>query len=527
MKFPAFSEESYFVLLLSFVVAVLILAPYLIGTFLASLNGELLLGTPIVAPADYRSYLSWIGQASRGEFLFYNFSVSSAFSPSGSMFHPIFLSLGVISGWSQISPMMIYYISLSVVAGFLVFTMYRFFSLLANSIVLRKTSIILFVFASGIGSLVYAPPSFYNLPEFSMFVRMNQYLLGSIDTILTIALFLLAIESFPSPRVRDTLGIGVMLGMLFLIHPYVVPPVVLTLFLFLVFLSRKRHTPFPWFPAFFGMIPLLLSIIIHSYSLAADQSFALWFFGGMHTDAHDIFALLLGFGLLLPLALVGAFVVRKEHWNPPMLLLFIWSFSMLFFMIQPFFSEAGRRFGEQLFIPLVFFSAVFLSRTFFEKSGRWFSFMGLLIVLLLSWGNVSYFFANSSSLLFGGVLREYNLDRLSSRELGVIEKLKNVANKDDLVISGGGMGSIFPIFLNIRSVFGHPSLMADSEASAFLLFRSLSREVDVLSVWGKVFPGTRYLIIDDEFRSYGYSENIHTSAEKIYEKDGIMIFLKK
>lgn len=110
----------------SAILSVLLLAPYFLGQLLVG-GGEVFLGSPLVGPADYYSYLAWITQAREGEILFYNYSASPQLSSTGALFHPIFLVLGVIAKYTALSPMTLYHGATGVFGFLWVFVCYRFF----------------------------------------------------------------------------------------------------------------------------------------------------------------------------------------------------------------------------------------------------------------------------------------------------------------------------------------------------------------------------------------------------------------
>ena len=520
-------RERVGVSLFASVVSFILLLPYVIGV-LVQKEGSLFLGTPLFAIADYRSYLAWIGQAMHGEVLFFNYSATPLLSSDGVLFHPIFFTLGMFGKWFHLDPPLLFHAASALCAGLLVFTVYRFFARCTSDVLWRATATGLFVFATGFGALFFAPNTALAGPEFSMLVRMQQYLLGSIDTILTFAIFTLALSDLRRGRLRDAVLLGLMIGMLILIHPYMLLIVLGTLGLFALFLVWVEKEWTVMFALLRATAVLLPFVWWQVAALAADASFALWFFSGMLTPRFGLFELFLGYGLLLPLALVGVFGVVRAGRDTPhlaaLVLLSLWGVVMFLGMEQPFFLSVTRRFGEMLFIPIVFFAAYPLVLLLRMRKGVWFV---LPMLFLLVLGNMLFF-----SRLLGAPFVDRSdptstayapLDVLTPDARAVLAWLDRYTDREDVVLSGGALGSIIPIFADTRVVFGHPSLMPGEEGKN-LLVPLLFRAGTSSRAWPLFLRDISYIVVDDDLRALGYDPKKDPYGEPVFRNETYEVY---
>jgi hypothetical protein len=512
-------------------VAVLVFLPYMVG-LLATKQGSEFVGTPLLAIADYRSYLVWIGQAMHGEVLFFNYSAPPSLSSDGVLFHPIFFTLGMIGKWLSLSPMLLFHLASAGFAWLLVWTAYRFFAELTAVVRWRAIATTLFVGATGIGAILFAPPSVFNGPEFSMLVRMQQYPLGSIDTILTFTIFILVLTELRHGRVRDAVLLGLLVGMLVLIHPYMLLIVLGTLGSFALFTLWKEHDRSLVIALLRATVVLLPFVWWQVNALALDPSFALWFFSGMLTERFTVVELLLGYGFLLPLSLWGGYLlVRSGSDLPhraPLALLCLWGVVMTIGMEQPLFLSVTRRFGEMLFIPLVFFAAYPLVRLSRLPALKWW---GVPIAASLLVGNVLFFhqlFLLASAPAGGPLQQKFApQNTLSSDTLTMLNRLDTLSGRDDVVLSGGALGSIIPFFADTRVVFGHPSLMPSEPEKNLLIPQLLRRAGESGHAWERYLHGITFIVVDQELRDLGYVPANDPFVEPVFRNDTYTIYRVK
>ena len=500
----------------SLLIAFLTFLPYGIGVF-GGEKGYVFMGTPIVAPADYRSYLAWIDQARHGALLFYNYSAPLSLSTTGVLFHPIFLTLGVVGRLTGLSSVLLYHLATSFAAGVLCLISYRFFATFTTSLTQRRCAILLFICATGVGAFLYGTPSGFDLPEFSMFIRMNNYLLGSIDAIITLTAFLVVLEGDRPLSRKDGILIGLLLGFLSLVHPYMVVVSYATIMLY-VFYRDRSTSKFHWYPLALAFIMLLPCVLWQALALAKDPSFAMWFFLDMHTERYRLVELIVGYGLILPLSLYGLYITGRELLRGKQALLFIWMLVMLCGMYQPLFPGVARRLGEGLLAPLAFYGSAALAVILQRKPGRA---LMLFSLPLLLWGNIMYAVAQSESYKEGPT--RPSMEEVSPDALSVMAWLDDHTTERSVIFSAGGFGSVIPAFVNARVMFGHPSLMPSEKSQVYTTLQLLTASSTDTSAWNLFMKDIDYIVVDDELRSYGFQKQAGENLEEVFHSGSITV----
>lgn len=183
---------------------------------------------------------------------------------------------------------------------------------------------------------------------------------------------------------------------------------------------------------------------------------------------------------------------------------------MLIGVFQPFFPSVARRLGEVLFIPLIFFAAYPLAHLW-EHSQRHRTVVFLIAGILII-GNLFFYVKMLESSLIGTPYERATttttparLDVLHYEERETLSWLRAHVGKHDVVLSGGAMGSIIPIFVDTHVSFGHPSLMPGLMLRPVIVPEVLRHAGPESNAWKRfVRDEPDYIVVDDEVRSFGY-----------------------
>ncbi len=407
-----------------------------------------------------------------------------------------------------------------------------FFAELSESVLFRRVATFLTVFGSGIGAVILAAPSKFNYPDYSMFVRLQDCLLGSIDTILALTIFLLVLHRSQRSPIREGVLIGLILGFLLIVHPYAVIVIYGTLLIFALweFGKENRIAVFDFY-----LIALAVSLpaaLFQSYSLGADPSFSLWFFHGMLTERYLLGEYLLGFGLLVPLAFLGFYLVIKDkHISKSTALLIIWTFMMLVGVFQEIFPSIARRLGETLIIPIAYFASIPLMQLISGSRAKQLLAVSMFIITML--GSVLYYITYTrtyaEAVFRTQEMRETPNDKVQYQVLSVPQKealswLNLHAGPSDVILSGGTMGGVIPAYVNTRVIFGHPSLMPELTSMPLIVPRIMNNIATSSRAWNRFLTQVTYVVYDDELRALTYPVNEGSCLRLVFTNSDISIY---
>ncbi|MBU1130893.1 hypothetical protein KJ840_02060 [Patescibacteria group bacterium] len=283
---------------------------------------------------DMTGHFSFITQAAQGKVLFKN--LYNPIEQRDLFFHPLWL----IMGW------LVKIFSLNI---FLVYQLFKVIFAIIFCILLRKflkeffnleQNIWLFpfcIFAAGIFTWLIEKDTFYNLyfsPLFALvlvlFILIYHAVLKYFKTHKNIHLF--------------TIFLGALL--LFLVHFYDAVSLLVVILSWSIYryLSTKKFKNF--LPALITILSVTLGAVYYYYIFSAEEALSRWAMQNF-TPLPSWQFLIYGYGLLSPLAIIGAIKKRKEeiYWY-----LILWCLSSLFIIFSQI--QFNRRFVLGLSIPL-------------------------------------------------------------------------------------------------------------------------------------------------------------------------------
>ena len=302
---------------------------------------------------DVSVYLSLIEQARQGEIWLENLFTAEP-SVSG-MLHPLWLTLGMFARIFHLSSESVYHLARIVFVAAALAAAYALVSVFTPKISVRRIALLLFCFAAGFGwavTPVYPPASYFNLstlffsispdillPELSGFMMLLHSPL--LPAALAVELWIIYLVVTTSSRLaRRAVGLFFLTVLLGLFHPYDL----LTVF----FISAVALTFFWLFGVAQGRsaLPrqLLSKVVVIGSGVVTVAGYYLWLYArddffrywtqSNFTESPSPWQLLLGFGLLLPLSVIGALALVKK--NNAKIYIAAWAVSSLLLAYAPY-----------------------------------------------------------------------------------------------------------------------------------------------------------------------------------------------
>jgi len=490
--------------------------PYAIG-YLAQYPDKVFTGA-VYDWEDYYSHLAKMQQGVQGAWQY-----RILFTPEdhpGIYINTFYIALGHLAGASGLSPALVYHLSRLLGAIALLVTAYGFVTCFVSDRGTRRAAYLLACFSSGLGWLVFLITRSYTVggitPVDFWFIEMYTFftVLTFPHTCLALTAHLLAFAWM----VRLLGGKGGWLiwlaaagaGLaLTVIHPYALLPLDASLALYGLY--RWIHTRgavlrcLPWF---LGFVLVPLPLVAYSYwAISSNPVFRDWQAQNYALSPPPLHYLL-GYGLVLALAVWGGVRVLLEREDPAVALV-LWSLAVIPLLYAPLIFPLQRRMIEGVHVPLCILAAVGLKRGLLPAVQRsrlagWLAHRGyprprlrwLLgrLVLALTTPSTWYLLVSLSLAAAGG----YGLLYHSRCEVEAVLWLGEHTQPQDTVLSSYEIGGYIPARIGHRVFWGHWAesihlSQKRAEAQAFYSdFETFDRR-DFLSDYGiaYVFHGPR------------------------------------
>ncbi|MFC1662551.1 hypothetical protein ACFL04_00070 [Patescibacteria group bacterium] len=344
--------------------------------------------------ADTNIYYSYINQASNGAWLFENLFTSEAQEPS--LFHPLWLVGGWLKNLTTLSTPMTFHLMRALASIFFLWIVYRFLIWLGLDKDRRRWAFVIVVFGSGLGAWLTPWPellnykSFYStdiaMAEANTFTTIYHSPLFPLSQALIVLIFQTFITAFRKVSKKLLLGTGMLVFAVALMHTYdlITIAVVLVMYVIFMLLRDQLSSPAELLRYFkYGLIILLFSLPAIIYFLIVIQNqpaIAGWIEQNI-TKSPSVWAYLLGYGLLLPLAVIGAGkIINKE--SRTKILLIIWSLTSAVLIYFPF-LQIQRRLTNSLHIPIAILAGIGLAYLW-KKVGTKIAWLKIVIIPIIA-----------------------------------------------------------------------------------------------------------------------------------------------
>lgn len=431
------------------------LLPHIVA-YIATPSGSTYVLTAHPVYQDVNTYFTWIRQATEGH-LFFEFQYSFE-TQARTLFHPVFLLMGFLVRIG--TPMTVVWLGVQVVSvGGLIVSLFLFIARFFQSIFLRRYTLILVTVAGGFGFLGYLMGKWPGAMQIPTDASIPEATIGGVilwPFIFCIALSLMLLSILSVLRYVETnatkfLLIGGGLGFLMnLVHPYdaVILLVVVTVYL-VILRGLRAVVPLVTFGAV-----MLLPTLYHVLLLLSDDV----------SRGHSRYlqlsplptAYLLGFGMLLPLALAAIVViVSKRDWQVHRHLWFlvIWLASLPLLLYIPLSFQ--RRLVEGAIIPMAILAVYMLREMSYWMRGRLTVRIPIRTVaicaLLLFSGNFIGLIAEQIGPVIEGGFPKF----LTTEERKMFDWLASNATANDVILASPSISNFIPRFTSAHVYFGH------------------------------------------------------------------------
>jgi len=420
-------------------------------------------GGILVNPLDGNSYLAKMRQGWVGMWQFH-LTYTPEVHDGASIIYLFYLGLGHVARLMGL-PLVLLYHGARLLSGLaLLVTVYAFLARLTVDLFERRLAFLLVGISAGLGWLglvLGAFPIDLWVPEAFAFFS----LLSNPHFPLAMALMLVVLMGvvWPARGVRRWLIPGLAALALVLVHPLALIPVYATLASYLL-LRRwlDRKWPLAGLAAAIGVGLFSFPVLLYGYWIyTTNPAMSAWAAQNV-TPAPQVLDLILGYGLLGLLAVLGGImVIRERDWGG--LALLSWSIVTLVLVYVPFALQ--RRFLTGLGLPLAMLAAIGLSRWLSPKlSNERARLVGVLTIGISALGSLFLL----AVLTLGVLSRQGQPDLfarlyLSQDEEAAMGWLLSHA-QGTLVLAAPRTGMLLPGRSGVRVFVGHPFETIDAEA---------------------------------------------------------------
>lgn len=450
MFLPKISKkELKFLILWSSLIIALVLLPHLYG-WLTAPQEKQFTNLSLYYTEDTNSYFAWINQAKEGHILFEDMYTTE--SHQRAFFHPLFLVIGLISKTFSIPIIALWYVGQIIANLFLCFSVYLFLNFFIKKRGQRILAFVLATTSAGLGWVFGLASVDTWMPEAIIYQSMGWPLLFPLAIALMLCIFLLFFKAQALKKLKYIFYAGLLALLLAFVHPYDIATIyaVLGIYtLYLIFQSRtiKEHL-------LRLSILLILSLpasLYNFYLISKNPVFHQW--AQSKTLSPPLYSYLLGFGILIPLALWGGVRALREK-RERLYFLLIWVLASFTLVYLPFNFQRRLIMGVQ--IPLVILASIPLFKLVASLKGKGtiVSFPKIIVLgyifLILSATNINYF-GSSFLALKGGNYPWY----LEKKTVEAMEWLDKNSHSQEVVFASRKTGNFIPRFSGNKAFIGH------------------------------------------------------------------------
>ncbi len=358
---PLFKEkkERNVVCLIIIGLILLSVAPQLIGAWRAN-DEYVFTGTNFTQTYDYPVYLSSIEQARQGNFLSLNLYTSE--NQRAVLFSPLWWVLGNISRLTTLSPIIIFHLARALSGGLLLAALYWLTGKMFADSRQRLMALLVVGASSGWGTWAFLQSGalqswseiFYRAPIDLWVSEANTFLTLYHSPLFIVSQLLLVVIMFSWLEKKYQWWLPLASGLLALLHPYDVFIVTVVGGLWLIgqifYKTTTRQQLVNLTLTAAGIVPV---IFYYQHFVLTESVMAGWAARNI-TLTPPLINWLLGYGWLIPLAVIGLVKIKKDI-NQCWLMIILWLVSAVLLLSAPL--DIARRFSNGLHIPLSLLAA--------------------------------------------------------------------------------------------------------------------------------------------------------------------------
>ena len=518
-------------------IAVLLLScvPYAIATLLAP-EGWQFAGI-LVNPYDGHSYLAKMRQGLEGNWLLH---LTCTPEPhDGAFIYIFYLALGHLAALTHLPLILIFHLA-RLVAGFtLLLTAFRFVALVTPHPHEQRLAFVLLFSASGLGwlgAIFNAFPIDLWVPE--AFVPYSLYTNPHFPLAMALMLAILQLVVWPQNSgvkkctgdrcVPRALLAGLAALALALVLPFALLTVwaILAVYLTWLYVTRRR---LPWLQIWptLGVGLFSAPIIFYDYWVATTNPIIAGWTAQNVTPAPTMLNLVLGYGVVGLLAIVGAWIIAHQDRQNSKLdgerLVLLWTITTVVLVYLPFF-DLQRRLIIGLHIPLCILAAIGLTR-WLASSPLKLNYRRLVTNVVITTGALGTFFVWGIPLIGlllqpPAKLQTTALFFLLREEVVVFSWLRENTTQDNIILASPRLGMFVPDQTSARAFYGHPFETIEAEAKKAMLEKFYRGEIESVS------PPVDFIIYGPSEQALGQPRNL-TEYPVVFSTKNVVVYKAK
>jgi len=449
-SFDVQRSEWIWVVIVAICVVALASLPYVVVHF--TTPPDLRFVGTLLNPLDGDTYLAKMQFGAQGDWLFH--LPYTAQDHPGAFVLTHYLALGHVAKWTHLPIPLVYHLA-RVLAGFaLLLAVYALITHVTQDLTERRIAFLFVALSSGLGWLAvifgHLGTSDLVIPESNTFYGLHINPHFPLAMALMVGMMLIASRTPEGQEVRGTIALTVASLALAIVQPFAVVTVYVALGVYLALCwwrDRRIAWPVVWRAFIAGMVTLPL-LVYTLWVTQADPVLRGWTAQNV-TPSPPVWDYVLGYGLILALAVPGAVIAARRRGDTDLLLL-AWVGVTALLLYAPFALQ--RRFSLGLHIPLAILAAMSLYRITKRKLVIGVTFAATLLTTTLV-----------IVLALGGGLKHDPRLFVSTDEAAAMDWLHDHAPRGAVVLASPEMGIFIPAWSGRRVVYGHPFETVDAE----------------------------------------------------------------
>lgn len=460
-------KEWKFIILISLIISILIISPYIAGTIRKSAD-EHYTGLYSNGNIDRAVYYSYIEQVKQENILFSNLYTSE--NPEKRTLNIFWLGAGIFGKIFHLSNKLTFEILKILLAPFLIIVAYFLSALVFKKKIKRKISLIFILFASGWGGMT---------SNFLQKISIEKWGIGLLDlsvgeafsfltlissphlitsVILLLTTLILAFLAIENNNIKYSILSGISALLLFQFHPFNIPTIISILGAYILILSAIKKDIL-----FKNLKHILLIILISSPSI-------LYYVFLMVNDettyqkslqniclTPGLIITICSYGFLLIGALISSvFLIRSKKIKNIEIFMIVWAIVQFILIYSP--VNFQRRMTEGLNFPLIILTLILIFKIFKGKNKIIKTIKKNYIVLFFMF---TMFFGFTNLVVFAELITgpKNNIDHSiiypEKKKIEAMEWLKKNTSKNDIITARFVNNNFIPAITGRYVFVGH------------------------------------------------------------------------
>lgn len=404
-------------------------------------------------------YASWIKQISDGSFLIQNQFTSAP--QQAFQFNLFFIVLGLISRITHLSPAAVLHLSRALLGVIFLMLIWKYSHQFLKDPLERMLIVPIIGLSSGLGWTLtgiggHKGPVDMWQPEAITFLSIYLNPLFLIGMILMVAAFHYLYKMKETGSWRDAIYAGLMLLLLGNIHTYDVLTVGVVWAAYIV-VKAVKDRKIPWKPVYMSLVTAIIampSVGYQFYLYMAEDVFKMRVESAAPSPAF--WAYLMGYGLVIMLAIAGGWMALKEKRGA--LLLVVWSVAGFALPYLPFAQQ--RKLIMGLHIPLAILATIAIAAIVRKAGNKAVYVAAALIIATLVPSNI-YFLKRDISHIEGISAPDGRPFYISNEQMDIMRWFRDNTDTNDVVLAFPSIALYTPAISGNRVYYGHWSETPD------------------------------------------------------------------